>query len=332
VLKAKGFTIITQMGAYPSNPANGGYPCGGIGSKISVREGAIFLDFQYSGGGNNRKCTKHRLASVDGLENKWTDFVMHAKWTGDLDGFLKIWMRTDGGQWVQKIDYEGRTFWNNEGNGPYMKLGVYLGSSGNGYRLLYMDEYRHGDSTSSFDEVEPGGKGGPPPTPTPGNFSLSLAPEWNLISLPVQPSNKAIDNVLSSISGKFAAVYAYDGNDYQSYVPGASSNSLTTMETGRGYWIYMNSGATLQATRNPAPKNVQLKVGWNLVGFPSTTTTPIAQALSSISGKYQVVYAYDTTSKTYKGYTPGGNMELTTMEPGLGYWIFVTANTTWTVD
>jgi predicted RNA-binding protein YlxR (DUF448 family) len=336
VLKAKGFTIITQIGAYPSNPANGGYPCGGIGSKISVREGAINLDLQYSGGGNNRKCTKYKLHPVDGLENKWTDFVMHAKWTGNEDGFLKIWMRIggDAGKWEQKIDYKGRTFWNNEGNGPYMKLGVYLGSSGNGSRLLYMDEYRHGDSSSSFEEVDPGGKGGsvPPPSPEPGNVSISLASGWNLISLPTSPASSSISDVLSGISGKYSAVYAYDGTNYESYVPGSTSNDLTTMVPGRGYWIYMDSQATLNVPRSQATKNVQLKAGWNLAGYPSTVTAPVGQALSSINGKYEVIYAYDSSSNQYKGYVPGGESDLTQIEPGRGYWIYATADTTWSVQ
>jgi len=24
---------------------------------------------------------------------KWVDFVMHVKWTGDSDGFLKLWVK-----------------------------------------------------------------------------------------------------------------------------------------------------------------------------------------------------------------------------------------------
>lgn len=83
---------------------------------------------------------------------------MQVKWTGNQDGFLKLWMRKGGGDYSQAVDYQGRTYWNDEGEGPLFKMGVYKGDpdfKGPAPRYLYTDEYRLGDNNSSFEEVEP---------------------------------------------------------------------------------------------------------------------------------------------------------------------------------
>jgi hypothetical protein len=83
---------------------------------------------------------------------------MQARWTGDPDGFLKFWYRADSEPYRQKIDYRGRTWWNDEDKGPYFKMGAYMGEPGwKGplQRVLYTDEYRLGDATSSFEDAAP---------------------------------------------------------------------------------------------------------------------------------------------------------------------------------
>jgi hypothetical protein len=168
--------------------------------------------------------------------------------------------------------------------------------------------------------------GGTPQQPI--STVLSLLQGWNLISLPIQPSDTAIEKVLSSINGKYNAVYAYDGNKYEGYVPGSLAD-LKKMEQGRGYWIHMTVAANLNLSGTLQSKNVQLKANWNLVGYNSMQATPVQQALSSISGKFSVVYGYDAASKSYIGYVPGSTNNLSSLEPGKGYWIFATENVNW---
>jgi hypothetical protein len=169
----------------------------------------------------------------------------------------------------------------------------------------------------------------PNPTIT---FNLQLLKGWNLISLPIEPNNNGIDKVLSGIDGKFSAVHAYDGTNYQSYVPGASGNTLPTMSAGTGYWIFMTEAATLEIKGKAASKTTQLKKDWNLVGYNSTQSASVEQALKSIEGKYSAVYGFDTVQNRYIGYVPGSTSnELTTLQPGKGYWIFVPSAETWTL-
>jgi hypothetical protein len=172
------------------------------------------------------------------------------------------------------------------------------------------------------------------PNSTPGErkASIKLTAGWNLISLPIDPSNGGIDKVLSGIEGKYMAVHAYDGSNYQSYIPGASSgNTLSTMSAGTGYWIFMTETATLEIKGKTASKTVQLKSGWNLVGYNSTQSASVEQALKSIEGKYSAVYGFDTASNSYVGYVPNGAKDLKNLEAGKGYWVYVGQNTTWTL-
>jgi hypothetical protein len=175
--------------------------------------------------------------------------------------------------------------------------------------------------------------GGPQPTPTPNllTSTIELNKDWNLISLPIQPAaNIQIEDLLSGISGKYQAIYAYDGNTYKHYIPGATGNNLNKIEAGVGYWVYMNQAATLTITGTEAPKSINLKANWNLVGYNSMTAKPVASAVASIAGKFIVIYGFD--GKTYKGYAPNGINDLEQLEPGHGYWIFATENVVWTLN
>jgi hypothetical protein len=170
----------------------------------------------------------------------------------------------------------------------------------------------------------------PPSTPS-LTFNLQLASGWNLISLPVLPDNRQVASVLSPINGKYAALYAFDGNQYSEYIPGESSNSLTQMEAGRGYWIYMDSGATLELKGTAASGSVALKQGWNLVGYNSTKASTVESALGSLKDSYTVIYAYDTSANNYRGSSPGELNDLKQLEPGKGYWIYLSSPMTWTL-
>jgi enterochelin esterase-like enzyme len=170
------------------------------------------------------------------------------------------------------------------------------------------------------------------PQPQPAKkASIDLKMGWNLFSLPLQTSDMSVKTALSGINGKFSAVYSYEGNTYKSFSPEAVTNDLTTLSTGRGYWIYMDSDGKLEIEGSDAPKSVSLSEGWNLAGFSSLSSLPIATALGSASNNISAVYQYDSSTQSYKDFAPGSGGTLTSMEPGRGYWIYSNAGTTWTL-
>jgi hypothetical protein len=163
--------------------------------------------------------------------------------------------------------------------------------------------------------------------------SVMLKNGWNLISLPAEPSSTEPGAALSSIGGKYSVVYSFNtaANTYQRFIPGDASNTLTELHSGIGYWIFMTQSATLDVSGSAPRSSVNLLVGWNLVGHLSTQDMPIQDALQSINGKYNAVYAFDTVKNEYVGYIPGSSSPLTEIEVGRGYWIHATQAATWTI-
>jgi hypothetical protein len=162
------------------------------------------------------------------------------------------------------------------------------------------------------------------PTPDPVlGHTITLKKNWNLISLPIQPSDTDIADVLSGVSGQYLVVYAWNGTKYERYIPGDNSSDLKKMEAGRGYWIYMNANANLAVKGVAAGKTIELNKDWNLVGFNSATAMSVSQALASTGGKVVAVYAYKTETNSYE--------EVKEFEPGRGYWLLCSDKVTWTL-
>lgn len=152
-----GFDIVNQWTAYPTH-RNFRLGCGAAGTYM-VRNGDSLVFKLQRPGSSDIKCTQYHVAKVSELRGKWVDFVMQAKWTGNSNGFLKLWRNIGGSSYQLVVNYSGKTFWNDEGNGPYFKMGLYKGDpnfKGPAPRTVYTDEYRLGDDRSSFEEVAPG--------------------------------------------------------------------------------------------------------------------------------------------------------------------------------
>jgi hypothetical protein len=159
------------------------------------------------------------------------------------------------------------------------------------------------------------------PAPTPTLYTLQLKKDWNLISVPIQPIDTDIADVLAPISGAYTAVHSWNGTAYESYYPGSATSTLNKIEAGRGYWIWMNQDATLQVKGSEASKVIELKRDWNMTGFNSMTEMAVSSALGSAASKVGVIYAYDAVSKGYE--------VVETLQPGRGYWILATSDVTW---
>jgi hypothetical protein len=74
-----------------------------------------------------------------------------------------------------------------------------------------------------------------------------------------------------------------------------------------------------------------------MIAYAGEQAKPVAEALSSISGKYDRVYSYraeDTVDhwKVYDVSVPSYVNDLVTMEPGLGYWVYIKENCTLVIN
>jgi hypothetical protein len=152
-------TIVMQLASWPT-PRNGKFPHSANGPYLEIQaDGRLIMHLQHKGDEKDMVCDDFVLAEdVAKLKGKWIDFVMHARWTGDRDGVFKMWLKFSDEDFVQKVDYNGPTWWNDEDTGPYFKMGAYMGEpgwKGPSARTVYTDEYRLGDERSTFAEVAP---------------------------------------------------------------------------------------------------------------------------------------------------------------------------------
>jgi hypothetical protein len=159
-----------------------------------------------------------------------------------------------------------------------------------------------------------------------------LPPGWNLISLPVIPADLSIASVLAPIYGKYLGVWGYDQtNGWTVYRPGASGNTLTAFEAGKGYWIYITDTTVLNLQGASAPRQLALKQGWNLVGYSDAVEyyRDVDRGVSNTPG-VQMVWGYRRGSE-WTGYSPLFNLPGYTrprLTQSRGYWIKAANDTT----
>jgi hypothetical protein len=81
----------------------------------------------------------------------------------------------------------------------------------------------------------------------------------------------------------------------------------------------MNPDYLIVAGRVPFDTEIPMKTGWNLVGYPCPENKTVADALSSIAGKYNIVDTYDPVTGKVVRLDPSDFMET-----GRGYWVHAT--------
>ncbi|MCX6785614.1 MAG: MBG domain-containing protein [Candidatus Komeilibacteria bacterium] len=172
-------------------------------------------------------------------------------------------------------------------------------------------------------------------------YSINLnanASGWNLISLPVIPSNTAIAAVLGNAADNIDAVWSYDPTNPNAvggwlvYVPGnpSGTNNLDRMTTGFGYWLSVTdnanlygSGTLLIAGPTPPPSR-SLQTGWNLIGYyqlpGEANSTPI-NAFASLQS-WSGLWGFNNTTGIFNS--------VTTINPGDGFWISLTSDKIYT--
>jgi hypothetical protein len=214
---------------------------------------------------------------------------------------------------------------------------MFISSTGPTRVILGIDHY----STPSY--VEPSWGSGIPPS---AEFSLPLKAGWNMISVPLNMTDTTLANILSDISGNYRTVWAYDSGDpvdsWKIYgtdkTPG---NDLANIYREDGIWIFMTAPDTLTISTynsHPTVTNIQLKKGWNFVGYPSMTAknagTGVGDAFASISAYVDMAIHYNAsdTLDHWKEWGAGTQGDLVQIDPGYGLWMHVSSDCVWSVE
>jgi hypothetical protein len=165
-----------------------------------------------------------------------------------------------------------------------------------------------------------------------GKFVNYLVDDWNLISVPLIQVNTTLEYVLQTIKGNYIVVQGYHAGKSRPWKNWHKDkpkhmNDVIEINHKNGYYIKMFVPDYLVVCgKVPAGTSIHMKAGWNLVGYPSLIPRPVADALASISGMYNKIEFYNTTTDKEEALDPDDYMQ-----PGLGYWIHCTADCVWEV-
>ena len=123
-------------------------------------------------------------------------------------------------------------------------------------------------------------------------FDFHLQQGWNLISLPLIPSNTA----LSDLFPDYEAAYKYNNGAY---------SPVNSIIPGTGYWLKIPAQKVYSISGQPFPSYpIDVADGWHLIGAAYDKMTPADMSI-------KVIYCYEN-----------GNYEQAyTLLPGFGYWI-----------
>jgi hypothetical protein len=161
----------------------------------------------------------------------------------------------------------------------------------------------------------------------PMSYTLNLRQGWNLISLPIQPRNSQISSIFSEAQqSNIDVIWDYNGGNWLYWTteePWNQNNPLKSLDPLTGYYIYCYNpmSVTVYGSSPPSPKSWnQLVQGWNLVGYPSTSSTRV----DSLYGPADVVWKYDSGNWYYYTTEPdyANRSTLSTLGPGYGYWVY----------
>ena len=167
-----------------------------------------------------------------------------------------------------------------------------------------------------------------------GNMALAakmvfpVFPGPNLLSVPLAVENDSVSNVMQTVN--FSGVRQFVASDSEpwfsfSYVK--SENRLYSLPLGCAFWVNVNvSGEYVVAGPVLPAVSVLLKAGWNLVSYATHTSRTVASAFSGIA--YSRAEVFQATSNPYRLRAAVSSETLT---PGVGLWVYVDADATWTL-
>jgi hypothetical protein len=213
---------------------------------------------------------------------------------GNLDPF---WLRGYVSKGVYRFDYHRQSlaYYKNTLNCNYY-AGYNLATAGTDGQII-------GDTRWSY----LGGCGG-------DNTIIAMAKGWNLVSCPRVQASYAATSVFP---GALGSLFKYDPNigDYA---------EAPDVALGMGVWVYY-TGATAISVIGSVPVSIVIacKKGWNIIGGRETPVAPgsLTVDAGAILGS---LFKYDPAIGDYAEIT--GNIE-----PGMGAWVYVTANCNLTV-
>jgi hypothetical protein len=155
-------------------------------------------------------------------------------------------------------------------------------------------------------------------------FTKDLPAGWNLISLPLTPTDNSASAVLSGVTQN--AVKQYNAVTKQ-------FEDATIMDPGVGYFVHVMAASTWSYTGTPeSSTTTELKSGLNMIGVPNCAID-VGTAMGMTD--YRYVARWNATAQKFEVYNPNAPPafhHFTTMEAGEGYFVSAKTDCTLTVS
>jgi parallel beta-helix repeat protein len=162
-----------------------------------------------------------------------------------------------------------------------------------------------------------------------GKFTRPVSEGPNLISIPLIQLDETIEKTLQTV--EFDKAWNYDApqTKWISYMTSKPyKGELKTINNKMGVWVNVTVQSNLTvAGIVPLGTTIQLKAGWNLVGFPSFRSSYSVSDLKAETGAARVE-GLDSSSPPY--YLRVMN-DAEYLQTGQGYWVHLNGDTSWTV-
>ena len=127
---------------------------------------------------------------------------------------------------------------------------------------------------------------------------------------------------MSNTGTGIESVWGFEDGEWQIYSPDRPDiSNLSTMKTGKGYWVKTSKGGlSIQIQGQVSPVSLDLQSGWNLIGFSSLQRVSVEEALAGMN--YQILWGF-----TYGDWQVYDLMnieisDLVNFETGRGYWLY----------
>jgi hypothetical protein len=167
--------------------------------------------------------------------------------------------------------------------------------------------------------------------PPPQSFFIGpLAVGWNLVSFPLVQANTTLPGALTDLDGdtSWTTVKCYDNvqKRWLTYRLGGTANALSNVGNSMGIWLFISDAGSLGdgyiriQGQEPATTSMDLKTGWNLVGFPSPGA---ALATDILPAQVDMLSVFQPSTPYIQDHTLLSGI---TLNPGNGYWVHVTAD------
>ena len=155
---------------------------------------------------------------------------------------------------------------------------------------------------------------------------------WNLVSVQVGTTPWTIADIEAAIDADnvLNAVWGYDAatGTWKTCQPMRAGfpNDLSEIRQGSGYWVKVNEACVLTLDGEPWEGTVELRPGWNLVGFHGLGASNLASFFGNALANVQQVWGFSGgASQSFTGYDLSSmpqRKDLASVEPGKGYWVY----------